>query len=320
MITAEQKLVLAPPQPSRGDRPAWLEAMAHVVQQSPLIETRPSLEALDVARRLPAPRVVFVGIGLCTERHLGRGIPLDVLGLLLPAEQLRRAVGARDIVVLVADLHALENNLDRARVRALTRRWLETLRRLQSTVLGRLRVICASELHASEGYRAVLDEVRRRAPAAEHPYVVREVADVEHLRREAGGLLKVGWTVGPASTRRWDEVAFDRRFRSWLGTPAGFVYCRAGRALDDRRPKVPPYLVRDPEHRICLHPGEEVELKLARAAVLGRSSAQTIRGVRNHLRRIARVYSEVAHPLQGAVERRAQAIITTALDGSGYRT
>ena len=205
------------------------------------------------------------------------------------------------------------NDLDPFQVRALARRWIDTLARLGDSVLPRLRVLRASQLHATPRYRDVLEEVRRRAPGGAHPYVLREVADIEHLRRELGGVLKVGWAICSCGDRGHDERFFDARHRAWVGSAVGFVYCKAGRALDDRRPRAAPYITTDPERRICLSPGEDVEAKLARASALGHASASTVRGVRKQLKMIARAYRELGHPLRGPVEQRTQTIIDEML-------
>lgn len=315
MITSHDDSRLLPlrPAPALAPRGDWTADAARLVRQSPLLETGLSLEGLQRAQRPRPPAAIFVGVGLCTRARASRAVPFDVLGMLLPAERLRRAIGARELVVLVADSHALINDLDPFQVRALARRWIDTLARLGDSVLPRLRVLRASQLHATPRYRDVLEEVRRRAPGGAHPYVLREVADIEHLRRELGGVLKVGWAICSCGDRGHDERFFDARHRAWVGSAVGFVYCKAGRALDDRRPRAAPYITTDPERRICLSPGEDVEAKLARASALGHASASTVRGVRKQLKMIARAYRELGHPLRGPVEQRTQTIIDEML-------
>jgi hypothetical protein len=85
------------------------------------------------------------------------------------------------------------------------------------------------------------------------------------------------------------------------------VYTKAGRVLDDKRKKAPPYVEMDPARRICLSRGEDVAAKLARGKM--RASYSTWRGVRNHLNAITRTYARLVRPLDGPLEERVQAMI-----------
>lgn len=308
-----EPLQIADWNPPRSEAPAWRQRLLHAVTQEPLLVTRPSLDALAGGGFSSAPRAVFVGIGLVTPDAVSRVLPLDVLGILLPAERLRRAVGAERLVVLVADDNALENDLDPGQIRQVSRRAEEAqhlLERIGRRICpGRMTVQTAAELHQSPAYQRILAQVDEAAPDDEHGYFKQEVADIELLDRCWGGVLKVGWTVSASRDlrRRRDEVAFDRRFRRWRRRPLMSVYCRAGRSLDDRQLKASPYIAVDPQRRICLQPDEQVAAKLQRAAEW--ASPGTVNGVRNHLRALTRTYSQMITALEGTVEQRAQAVI-----------
>lgn len=288
----------------------WKQRLERCIVQEPLIDTGTSLEALHRMALRPAPRAVVVGIGLCTRTQLGTGLPLDLLGMLLPAERIRRVVGASSLVVLVADEHALDNGLDFYRVRERAHSTVATLIQIQQALaLPHMRVVRASSFHHTEGYRAILDDVARRAPDLEHRYVAKQVADTEYLHRACRSILKVGWVIGRGRTaRRCDEVVFDERVRECFGDRIGYVYCKAGRTLDDRKRKAIPYVVLDPAARICLRPDENVFRKLKRAQ--SNTSPDTINGYRNHLRALAYSFSKHVQPLAGPLEHRVQAIIS----------
>jgi len=247
-------------------RPNWLARVREAVLQEPLIETRPTLAALEGLRWSRAPRAVVVGLGICTTRQTSAALPVDVLGVLLPAERIRRAAGAGALVVVVADEHAASNGLDGYQIKSRTRQTVRTLERIRRAGLTQMRIARASSFHFSPDFQEVLAEVRRRAPRDEHPYFLQEVADIEYLHRRWGGVLKVGWTISASGAveRRQDELAFDRRFRSWIGRHVGFAYCRAGRTLDPQQPKACPYITVEPRHRICLEPDEEQHGNAAR--------------------------------------------------------
>ena len=290
----------------------WQERLRGVILQERLIETAPSLGALERQRLPQPPRAVYLGVGLCTETDVSVAVPVDLLGILLPAERVRRAVGAEALVVVVADEHALGNGFRPDRV---MKRAVETERllcRLGTTLgLEQMQVMRASSFHGSTRYRRILAEVDLRAPHGLGRYFRRQVADVEHMHRVWGGVVKVGWVVSgsPRVQHRRDEMAFDTCFNSVVGDHVGFVYCKAGRTMDDRRPKASPYVVVDPSRRICVSPDEDVAGKLERAR--RHASTAAVNGVRKHVGAVARIYSRMVAALDGPVERRLQSIISS---------
>ena len=296
---------------------AVMTRLEHVVLQQALFEPRASLAGLaHVGAALRVPETVFVGIGLSSPRELSRALPVDALGMLFAAEQARRAVGAGTMTVLIADAHALTNGHSPDVVAACTEAHQRTLGRvLDRLAWSHVQVVRARELHALESHARVHAEIRRAAPNDEHPYVTRELADIEYFARTGGGVLKVGWALGASSPSARDERAFDERFRRWVGSHVPFVYCKAGRTLDDRRRKAPPYLVRDPSRRVCLSPGERVREKLARAS--GQVSSSTLRGVRRHLKAITRCYKQLVRPLDGQIEDQVQTLLEQLLGPEG---
>jgi hypothetical protein len=295
-----------------------LPHLERVVTQQSLFETRASLAGLaHLDARLPAPAAVFLGIGLSAPRELSLALPLDTLGMLLAAEQARRAVAAPSMLILLADAHALTNGHDGGAVAERAAAHGRTL----GCVIERLgwshvHVVRARELHALPAHARLHAQIREVAPRDEHPYVTRELADIEYFARHAGSLLKVGWALqsGVGSGLR-DERAFDERFRCWVGRHVGFVYCKAGRTLDDQRRKAPPYLVRDPARRVCLIRGEHVREKLERASE--HVSVSTVRGVRKHLKAITRSYKQLVRPLSGRVEEQVQTLLGQLLGPGG---
>lgn len=298
--------------------PPWEHRLRSFVRQSPLVETRPSLCSLERSSFPVRPKVVFTGIGLCTPDRLSVGLPLDVLGLLLPAEALRRALGSQWLLVLIADVHALGNGFDPALVEERAQETERVLQRVRDAFrLPRLRIQRASSFQGRPAYLRLHERVRRQAEGLQD-YVTREMADVEFLHRQWGGLLKVGWTVSRdcRSSHQADEMLFDEEFRRWFGDHVGFVYAKAGRALDDRRPKACPYIATDPDRRILLHPREDVSAKLREAA--SQVEISTIRGVKRHLAAVTRAHREVVGPVSGPVELRIQRIIRAVASGGRH--
>jgi hypothetical protein len=298
---------------NQGDPIELRSRLSHIARQHPLLETNPSLRAIERCADFPRPGAVFTGVGLASGQEVSRALPMDVLGLLLSAEQVRRAVDAEHLIVLVADSHALAEGAPSALVRARCRAYESSLRRIATRCgLSAMRVRRASELHADRRYQEMLRQVRGRARGEANEYVKREVADMAHLDRVHGGIVKVGWALqsSPRGAER-DERFFDGCFRRWMAREVGLVYAKAGRAFDDAHQKMPPYIETQRQRRICLEPTEQVATKLsgARANV----SHSTWRGVRKHLTALCRTYGKVVRPLSGALEERLQAIIDDVL-------
>lgn len=269
---------------------AWQRSLTRAIAAEPLFAETPTQAAMEVAPRT-APRAVYFGIGLCTRHRMAAGLPLDVLGMLLPAERLREALAAEHLVVLIADAHARANGFDPAEVRHRADAVSRTLLRIKAARgLDHLRIVRASKLQAEPGYQAVLGRIREAAGAQGNEYMYRQTADVAFLDEELGGILKLGWTVDVDGTEGGyrDEVAFDRQVAPWSGCRPHFAYVRCGRALDDRRPKVSPYVGVDRSRRIYLDPHERVEDKIARFPHI--ASRRNVAAVTEHLARVAEAW------------------------------
>lgn len=283
---------------------SWRRAAARAVAAEPLFAGACTERGLDAPGR--RPRAVYLGIGLCTRHRMAVGLPVDVLGMVLPAERLRSAIGAERLIVLVADAHALSNGFAPAVVEARAKAVARALLRLRAKLgLHALVLVRASALHREAGYLETLARIRSVAAGEGNEYVYRQTADVAFLEEALGGILKLGWTVGGqggAGGYR-DEVAFDRLVSPWSGRHPRFAYVVCGRALDDRRPKVSPYVGVDRGRRIYLDPREAVGAKLARARQL--ASKRNAAAFREHLGRIADAFGA-----EGAsLEARLQAIL-----------
>ncbi|ACY16683.1 hypothetical protein [Haliangium ochraceum] len=285
----------------------WLDRVAACAAQEPLIDSNTTVDALRQVARPAPPNAVFLGLGLCTRTQLSQALPLDVLGMLLPAERVRQAAGASRLVVLVADEHAQDNGFAAAEVEHRARETVAALTRMRAACgLERMTILRASEFHHGERYRAVRRQVAARLPERAHGYVERQIADVVYLDRVYGGILKVGWVrAGVHRGPRRDELGFDRMVRACFGDDIGFVYCKAGRVLADHARKAPPYIAVEPSLRVCLDPDEDPARKLATAEV----SPDTVRCVRRHLGRLVYTYQRYVDTLRGPLEERVSTVI-----------
>src|SRR5690606_33657637 len=109
-------------------------------------------------------------IGISSPRALTRGVPFDVLGMLLPAERLRCAAGAEHVVALIADRHALSNGFSASKVARRAREIESTLRAIGRALRMPLKLVRASELHECREHRLLQQKICARALGDEHPY------------------------------------------------------------------------------------------------------------------------------------------------------
>jgi hypothetical protein len=292
---------------------AILPALRRVVTQQSLMNTRASLEGLSHVRPCdPAPQCVLTGVGISSGRELSCALPLDVLGMLFASEQVRAAIEAREIKLLLADARAVENGHAASLVSQCCAAYESTLRHVLARLgWSHVQVLRASELRAQDTHARLHAEIGRVAPSREHSCVTRELADIEYFARHCGGILKVGWAVTDRARDLHDEPLFDDRFRRWVGSHVGFVYCKAGRALDDRCMKTAPCVESDISRRVCLSRSEQVHEKLQRSAAI--ISSSTLGAVRSHLKAINRSYNQLVRPVSGSVEEQTQRLIRDLL-------
>jgi hypothetical protein len=286
----------------------WRKRLLRRIRTEPLFDAPASLASLR-NRLTRKPESIFMGVGLCARDELSRAVPLDLLGMLLPAEILRKTVEARSVVVLIADAHALENGFDPQEVEARAAAVEAAVARARAACrLEHLEVLRASSFHPLASYRATLERMRARAHRSTHGYILRQFADLAFLDREVGPLLKVGWALrGSDPFRQRDERVWDRGLRA-AGEAVDFVYCKPGRTLADDAPRMPPYVVKRPEMRLCIDRPEDPLAKLERA--MAEASRDTVSGFRRHLKRLVYTWSREVRPLpNGPIEERVAVIL-----------
>lgn len=224
-----------------------------------------------------------------------RGLPVDVLVMVLAQEMVRRTMGHRRSRILVADTNALRSGFDELAVRRVAANAERTI-----DALTRAWGFPVEVFRASTHPRQIeITEIARGLAGSHNPYVAEQLAQMEMMRRE-GATIKLGWTL---SSSAHDEASFDTRFTRAFPTSPTFVYTIGGRTLDPRRPRACPYLCDDPATRVLLARGEDVRAKLA-------DDSPATRGYRRLLGKIARAHARLVGGLDPRCpEDTVQAII-----------
>jgi len=268
-----------------------LTVYRHLIQNEPLIEVIPSLEAIN-PKSLTREGSIYYGTGLCTARDLSDALPFDILGMILVAEKLRRGMGMRKIYHHIADTHAKSNNLFRDEdVDQLAKDMKDTLSRISKNLgLEDFEIILASEFDQTPEYRKIYEGIE----SDKHEYIKREVSDMIWYNKYRGVVIKLGWIIQAGETvLGFDERVFDREYRNIMGDEGNlsFVYLKAGRTFNKLRPKVSPYIHIPGESRILLRADEDVKRKFAEAEK--EFGDKQLGGARRHLTNIVRLYEKL---------------------------
>lgn len=243
-------------------------------------------------------RSVWLGIGLCSGSSLSRGLPVDVLAMLLAQESLRRALGLEHSDVLIADSNAVAVGFSRTEVAEVTARTQGVLERLGEVLALPLRCVRGSEV-------APWSTVARfPSPPRCDPYETHQVVQMSAMA-DRGATLKVGWVM---SAGCHDEAYFDRCFDAVHPGEMAFVYAVCGRALHHRRPRACPYVTVHPEERVLLEAGEDV---FAKFAAVPAEHAREVAGYRRLLRKIGRAVAQVRGE---RAPREAERVVQDLLD------
>ena len=158
--------------------------------------------------------------------------------------------------VLVADTHAIVNGLDARSVDGVAGQYRETLERtLENLGLKGWEVVRASEIDQTPEYRDILNSVD-----IPNGYFRRELSDMHWFNQEHGVNLKVSWALKGSESSH--EMELYRQFNRQVNNSFGFVYVVPGRTFNPKRPHAAPYFCKNPEERILIRAGENVEDKI----------------------------------------------------------
>lgn len=287
-------------------QPPWWESFERTVLQEPLLHSQNTLRAQAELSVGPRPRIIMVGIGLCGQAGLSQGLPVDVVGLLAPAEALRKSVGANAVVVLLADRHAEAVGWPFSEVAAAADRASAHLMALRDAAdWPELVVLRARDLHQHPAWEHCANHLG--SSLADLPSYARlQLLDVAALQHLSGGVLKLGWTLGGAGGALRDERFFDEQYLERVGDGVRFAYALAGRTLDPQRPRASPYVARCRNRRVLADSQDAAQLLAtcpqAQGGLVRRHLARITRAAKEHLLSLDGSPVERLRQLQGALQ------------------
>ncbi len=281
--------------------------LAQVISNEPLIEPVPTLVHLPPTILNSHGRSLYYGTGLTTPRALSIGLPFDTLGMALVANKLRQLLGLKTIIHHIADTHALSNTFaTREAVDALADSAEAVMQKVaQHLKIPDFRVVRSSSFDTQDEYQQLLGTIH----TAKGEYVQRELADMLWYRAKHGLSVKMGWIIqSTAAPEGFDERLYDAEYRQAFGDDIAFMYLKAGRTFDQKRPKASPYISVSGEQRILLQKGEDVQGKFTAAMQVWPD--KQLGGAVSHLNNIVRLYERTVGSVgKGPLPEKIQRII-----------
>jgi hypothetical protein len=300
--TATSTAIATPDPVQTADPAATATTLAATVSRVPLFDAGATTRRL-AADALRDSSACWFGVGL-SGRCPSRGVPVDILQMVLAQEIVRRSLGLRQSFALIADNNAWIAGQPAREVAATRERVAWTLAAVARQFRMPLQVVPATALASFQQQRALSERVR-----AANPYMALQVAQM-HLMRSAGAGVKIGWAVRGFSN---DERSFDDLHDRNFAPRLAYVYTRGGRSLSTARPRCSPYVCESPADRLLLEPGERIAAKLDRFGHDRRHPL--VRGYRRLLAHVARAHRQVVGPHHPwAPEERIQWIIDQLAD------
>lgn len=281
------------------------ELLKKIVLNEPLIESRPSLEGIS-NEGVKSGGSIYYGTGLCTTKEASVNLPFDVLSMVLVAERLRRQLGMNMVYHHIADTHALANPFfTPEQVNENTKRVQETIETVVSNLgLTNFKVVLSSSFDQSAEYQALGAGINTEL----NEYIQRELTDMLWYGGK-GVVLKIGWIIQAGETTLgYDERLFDREFTEMFGKGLSFIYLKAGRTLDHKKPKASPYISTQGEKRLLLRKDENVFEKFVAAEI--EFGNRNFNGARGYFIDIIRAYEKLFGSLGNlTIEEKIQTII-----------
>ena len=264
------------------------------IAKHPVMEEALTRARLNCFTRFEENPPLYFGVG-GGSRMLCRGLPFDILAMILAGEKLRRELGLEKCYIILAD-RITSTNIGKADfTEGGINRVLTGEKELLEIVLRKFGIEDHWLSFLETGFKEVLGESLYKvyeetisdadsAPFMGGHHYAEETAITEALVNQEKGGIKLGWfirnppKIGGHFGYVMDEQPFDARFLLYtaykdLPNRVSFAYTKAGVRLFPGKTglleKAAPYLCYYPENRILLRPKEDPVKKLGAATKSG---------------------------------------------------
>lgn len=266
-----------------------LPQLINFLKNEPLVISESSVASIKSNIFSTKSASIFFGVGVMTESQISKNIPFDILAMFFMSELLRQKLNFKNVIVLIADTHAISNNkFSKKEIRKITLQTKKTLLKIiHNFNLNNFKLICASEIHD----KLELKEIMQNLPNLSNEYLKHEIADSIWFSKTENVLIKIGWALTKhAKDIGHDERFFDKEIAKFLPN-LSFIHLESGKTFNAERLRVSPYLSLKGEKRILLLPSENVGKKIQEAKK--GLSPDFFRGTTNHLAHIIRIFEKL---------------------------
>lgn len=230
-----------------------------IINNNPLLLTDLKTKQLTQIINNPTKNIFF-GAGLMTSQQLSVAVPFDILSFFFTAHLLQQILKSKRVFVLVADQHALTNQiLPKQIIDLKTQEIIRIFKKIITNFkLKNFTIIRTTDLNKIQTIR----DIYANLPSMDNDYLKHEIADTLWLNRIHQVKIKLGWAMSKKpQSEGFDERFFDEKIQHFSPKTV-FVYLKAGKTFDQHRPRVSPYISLPNEKRILLKKGENVNQKL----------------------------------------------------------
>lgn len=280
-----------------------------IIEQDHLIERVPSKLGLKEVCVTPENCGLYFGMG-GGNKMLNKGLPLDVLSMVLIGEKTRRAMKTK-ASILIANEITKTNPFGEERIERVMSTEQEVMSALVEVFgFDRWNVVNQTTLFMDSKHRQFVHFANQRLPLiyeklfgkkTNHVYhFAIEMADIHHFVGKGG--IKLGWYLPPSlnSPHPMDEVKFDKQYELLVpDSHVSYLYVKGGITLvpDEKGmlQRSVPYISYDNKSRILLSPDENVETKWENAETAWKKTASGHMGpaIKRHYSSIVRLYADL---------------------------
>lgn len=289
------------------------DVLKSVIMQQSLIEKKSSIASIEMMPDDTEVKSIFLGTGISKPDELTQAVPFDFLVFPLVAAKIQKTIGNCHVHHLIADNHALINNLGKKGIRHVAVNY----RKMIEDIIGNMdienyHIYLASEIATDKNYQLLLDQILSSNFSNE--YSRYEATDVEYFHRTRQVSLKLGWKFNGES--KYDEASFDSDYKKCFGRNVYSIYTVSGKRFDDKKPNTVPYTVYKSEmdHRLIVSKDEDVFKKIN----LQKLPINTAKMIENHYKGLVRLYEEVCHKIPSDIKsvwQKVQYIIQMITEG-----
>lgn len=318
----------------------YFDKYIKTVQSLKTMEQNLSLLRLNPYTEFEKRPYLFFGMG-GGSKALCKGLPFDVLSMILTGEKIRRNLGIKKCRILLANEITYTNI---SRNKEFSKSSIDNVMKAEKeiillvlkkfNILKYWDVFLQSEINFVIGndlkkeYEQFIKKADFSNIVGGHHYSI-EMADIYSLVGKKSGGIKLGWFMRNIDTKNggyiMDEQPFHARYVMFLAEQGirnrvSFAYVNAGAKLypgpTGHLEKESPYICYDPKNRLLLSPFENPILKLKNATLAG--GAFQFKYYRKMMNGIIELFEEIVlGQTDDGLIRRIEVLNTYQFRGSG---